>query len=92
MANGMVRENALELLFSAFPIENPDGPVGERSEIHEKQYRVNIHIMQYEIMICYLSILLVIYVFFDRRMRKCSGGSYSRSFSNHGSFLANNFF
>ncbi len=37
VANPMVRGNAVELLCSAFPVEDPDGPVAEREEALQNQ-------------------------------------------------------
>ena len=38
-ANATVRRSAAEMLFSAFPVEEPDAPVEDKAARHEAQYR-----------------------------------------------------
>ena len=40
VANPEVRTNAMEMLGSAFPLENPDADIGQKSATHEKQYGI----------------------------------------------------
>ena len=40
VANAMVRANAIELLSSAFPVENPDGDAEDRGKMQENQYKI----------------------------------------------------
>ncbi len=39
-ANEMVRRSAAEMLFSAFPLEDPGGSIEDKAERHDKQYKV----------------------------------------------------
>ena len=40
VANGVARRNAAEILFDAFPVENPDDPIEERDLAREEQLKV----------------------------------------------------
>ena len=48
VANAVVRQNATEILFNAFPLEDPEAPVMERSINMDRQYKLMLQLLQDE--------------------------------------------
>jgi len=44
-ANAMVRRSSAEMLFAAFPVENPDAHIEEKASRHEAQYKILLELL-----------------------------------------------
>jgi condensin-2 complex subunit G2 len=45
VANALVRRSSAEMLFDAFPVENPDAHIHEKASSHDAQYKIMLELL-----------------------------------------------